>query len=199
MELFSDNGGPVPGASCEAVPTVRRFLANDIDGMLKEEITKPATTEWVSAVVFAENRGSLLCLCVNYQKLNAVTAGDVYPLPWIDESTNSLRKAPRFSARDAKSGYRQVKIDEPDRSMIIFTSPYDLNQFVRMIFRIKTGLASSRRRRKIILHSVRLQLTLIYPNDILVFPENVEEHHDHFQCVLTLLSGVGVGAKLNEC
>ncbi len=40
-----------------------------------------------------------------YQKLNDVTKKDAYPLPWIDDTLDTLHGSTYFSTLDLYSGY----------------------------------------------------------------------------------------------
>ena len=49
--------------------------------------------------VSVEKDGSLR-LCVDYLRLNSVSRIDAYPIPWVDELLNRLRKAHFISTMD---------------------------------------------------------------------------------------------------
>ena len=52
---------------------------------------------------------------MDYHKLNAVTWKDAYPIPWIDDTLDTLSGACWFSSLDMVSGYWQVEVGEKDR------------------------------------------------------------------------------------
>ena len=50
-----------------------------------------------------------------------------------------------------------------------------------------------------ILSGVRWQTCLVYIDDVIIFSRNVEDHLQHVDEVLTLLSKAGVSVKLKKC
>ena len=53
--------------------------------MLKEGINEPATSPWSSPIVLVNKKDKSLRLCVDYRKLNAVSEGNAYPMPRVDD------------------------------------------------------------------------------------------------------------------
>ena len=46
-----------------------------------------------------------LRFCMDFRKLNDVTVKDAHPLPWIDDTLETLKGAKIFSILDLKLGY----------------------------------------------------------------------------------------------
>ena len=65
--------------------------------------------------MLVKKRGGTHRFCVDYQKLNAVTRKDAYPIPRIDDTLDTLSRAAWFSTLDMVSGYWQVEVGEKDR------------------------------------------------------------------------------------
>jgi hypothetical protein len=63
-----------------------------------------------------KKKDEVLCLCVDYRPLNAVTIKNKYPLPRIDILFDQLAGARVFSKIDLHSGYHQVNIRAEDMS-----------------------------------------------------------------------------------
>ena len=57
----------------------------------------------------------------NLRKLNNQTVKDVYSLPHIDETLDSLQGSQWFSSLDLKSEYWQVKMDQESKPLTAFT------------------------------------------------------------------------------
>ena len=67
--------------------------------------------------------------CVDYQRLNAVTEQDAYPLPQIDESLDALAGSQYFSTLDLVSGYWQVPLDKDAREKSAFITHSGLSKW----------------------------------------------------------------------
>ena len=90
---------------------------------------------WASKVVLVQKKDGGLRFCIDLRKLNNPTVKDVYLLPQIDKSLDSLQGSQWFSSLDLKSGYWQVKMDEESKPLTAFTvGPLGLYECKRMPF-----------------------------------------------------------------
>lgn len=77
---------------------------------------------------------------------------DVYPLPRIDESLESMKDAKYFSSLDLAQGYLQVAMSEKDKQKTAFrVGNGDLDLFHRMAFDLCSTPQSFRRLMKPVL------------------------------------------------
>ena len=107
--------------------------------MLNEGIIEKSSSEWASLLVLVRKPSGDLRICVDYRRLNEVTAIPSYPLPYITETIDRMAGASYFTSIDMTSGYHQVEIAEEDKDKTAFISPYGLYQYCRMPF----GLAGA--------------------------------------------------------
>jgi hypothetical protein len=73
-------------------------------------------------------------MCIDYQKLNAATKKDHFPLPFIDEMLERLANHSFFYFLDGYSGYHQIPIHPDGQSKTTFTCPYGTYAYHRMSF-----------------------------------------------------------------
>ena len=73
--------------------------------MQKSGLIEPSTSEWASPIVLVKKKDGTLQLCVDYQKLNAVSQADAYPMPRIDELIDRLGQARYITTLDLTRGY----------------------------------------------------------------------------------------------
>jgi len=75
-------------------------------------------------------------VCQDFQKLNAATKKDHYPLPFIDMVLDHVAGQECFSFLDGFSGYNQVSIRKEDQLKTTFTTDWGTYAFNRMPFRL---------------------------------------------------------------
>ncbi|KAL0161775.1 hypothetical protein M9458_045500, partial [Cirrhinus mrigala] len=95
-----------------------------LNAMLEAGVVTPSASEWASPVVLVRKKDGGVRWCVDYRRLNSVTAKDAYPLPKIEECLNVLGGACVFSTLDLQSGYWQIAVDEMDRAKTAFITHY---------------------------------------------------------------------------
>ncbi len=77
----------------------------EVQKMLDRGVIEPCQSSWASPVVLVTKKDGTTHFCVVYRKLNDVTKKDAYPLPWIDDTLDTLRGSTYFSTLDLYSGY----------------------------------------------------------------------------------------------
>ena len=90
-------------------------LMSEIDKLQKEGAVMPSTSPFASpTILFKKNNGSMR-LCIDYQKLNAVTKMDAHTLPRIEDIFDTLTGSKFFCTLDLAMGYHQVEVHPDDR------------------------------------------------------------------------------------
>ena len=123
--------GPLVRQQPYCLPNVyKEAVEKEKELMLKQGIIEPASSEWVSPIVIIKKKDDTICLCVNYQRLNAMTQVDAYLMPRIDDILGQARYITTF---DLAKGYWQIPVAE-DRPKTPFITPRGLYQFKMMPF-----------------------------------------------------------------
>ena len=95
-----------------------RHAGSRHNGAIKERMVLPHYP--------GEEEGRGLRLCVDYRRLNMVTAVDAYPMPCIDDLINRLGRARYITTLDLACGYWEVPMAEEDQAKTAFTTPMGL-------------------------------------------------------------------------
>ena len=98
--------------------------------MLEAGIIEPSQSEWAFPMVIVKKDGKAR-ICVDYRTLNAVTKGDAYPMPRINDILDNLRQAQYMymyitTLADLAKGYLQVPVAATDVVKTAFVSPLGL-------------------------------------------------------------------------
>ena len=102
--------------------TTQVFLREDFQTLLKQGIIEPSKCLWAAPIVLVPKKDGTTRLCVDYWKLNAVTLGDPYPLPHIEDLINDIGKA-KYITLDLTKGYHQVPMESDSKLKMAFITP----------------------------------------------------------------------------
>lgn len=137
--------------------------------------------------------------CVDYRKLNAVTHKDAFPLPRIEKTLSTLKRAAWFSTLDLASSYWQVGVDPEDRPKTAFSTPLGLFEFQRMPFGLCNGPATFQRLMQRCLYGCLTDFSLVYLDDIIIYSLDFATHISHLEQVFQRLSQYGLKLRPDKC
>ena len=145
--------------------------------MLESGTILPTQSAWFNAVVLVRKKDGGLHFCIDFCHLNACTKKDSYPLPRIQEASESLVGAGHFSCLDLKLGFWQIKMEEASKQYTTFTVG-NLGFFKcdHMPFGLCNALVTFQRLMQNFLGELNLIYCLIYLDDLIVFLQTAEEH-----------------------
>ena len=83
--------------------------------------------------------------CIDYQKLNAATRKDHFPLPFIDQILEHLAGHEYYCFLDGYSKYNQIPIAVEDQDKTTFTCPFGIFAYRCMPFELCNALATFQR------------------------------------------------------
>jgi hypothetical protein len=103
---------------------LKPVVREQIEEMLDKGIIEPSTSPWSSSIVLVQKKTKdesiKYRLCIDYRALNAVTKPDVYPIPNIVDTLDSLGNSKVFSVLDMASGYHQIEMEPQSREKTAF-------------------------------------------------------------------------------
>ena len=185
----------IPETQCKVVDVHVKDMAN-------RGIIRPSKSPWSSPIVLVGKKDGSTRFCVDYRKLNSVTRKDVYPLPRIDETLDTLGGAQYFTTLDLASGYWQLPLKEEDMHKTAFTTPGTSNslwEFTIMPFGLCGAPASFQRLMEILQAGLTWESCLVYLDDIIVFSRTFEEHLGRLDSVLSRIRNGGLKLKVKKC
>lgn len=180
-------------------PALQKHVYEELDEMLEKGIVEPSKSPWSSPIVMVRKPDGKYRFCVDYRKLNKVTARDAYPLPFISSTLDKLRDARYLSSLDIKSAYWQVPMAPESKACTAFTVPgRGLFQFRRMPFGLHNAPATWQRLIDRVLSHME-QYVFVYLDDIVIVTQTFNKHLEVLKEVFDRLHEAGLTVRRDKC
>ena len=134
-------------------------------------------------------------LCVDYQKLNAITVKNSYTLPLILELQDRLQGAKWFIKFDIPAAYHQIRIKAGEEWKTAFRTRLRHYKYQVIPFGLINAPATFQSYINNVLQKYLDVFVTVYIDNILIYSETKEEHRVHIQKVLTALNKEGIRLK----
>ena len=167
--------------------------------MLSKNIISPSQSPWASPIVLVAKKDGSTRFCVDYRRLNAVTRKDVYPLPRIDDSLDTLTGSRWFSTLDMRNGYWQVEVVPEHRTKTAFCTQEGLFEFNVMPFGLCSASATFQRLMDSVLAGLQWSACLVYIDDIIIMGKTFNDHMRNLQAVFERLRQAGLKLHPGKC
>ncbi|CAF1393237.1 unnamed protein product, partial [Rotaria sp. Silwood1] len=155
-------------------PSKKAIVDQQLEEMLQAGHITPSHSPWASPIVLSPKKDGTLRFCVDYRKLNANTICTAYPMPQVDDTLDSFRKA-------------------------AFITHRGLYEFLVMPFGLSNAPATFQRLMDLILAGIKWQSCLVYIDDIVVFSSTFEQHLKDLSSVFDRLKTAGLTHKASKC
>ncbi|MCU7806226.1 MAG: RNA-directed DNA polymerase, partial [Candidatus Thiodiazotropha sp. (ex Lucinoma borealis)] len=177
----------------------REMVEAEIKRMLEQGIIEKSSSSWSAPIVLVEKKDKSIRFCCDYRLLNSVTVRDVYPIPRIDETLDTLKGAQLFSTIDLQSGYHQVMLDDDAKEKSAFCTHVGLFQWRVLSFGLTNAPATFERMMEAILGGMHWTHVLVYLDDIIVFAADFQTHIQRLSEVFSRLSNAGLKINAKKC
>ena len=138
---------------------------------------RPTSSLYGVLVLFVKKKDGSLCLCVDFCSLNHISKKDRYPLPLISDLLDSPRKAWVYSKIDLHYVYHLVHIADSNKWKTAFRTCYGSFEWSIMSFGLTNAPTAFQQFMNDIFSDLLDVYVMIYLVDILIYLNNMSEHH----------------------
>ena len=185
-------------------PDKMPILKEEIDKMLDLGVIRPSHSEWASPMILVKKANNEWRPCVDYRRVNAVTKGDAYPIPRLDDLIDRVASAKFITKLDLSKGYWQVPLTSKASQIAAFVTPWGLYEPLTTPFGLKLAPMTFQR---------AMNETLVHPqsgcrsghfvdaylDDVAVQSDTWQQHLEHLDWVFRQLSSRGVTLNAKKC
>ena len=151
-------------------------INKQIDKWFSQGVIRESESPW-GALVIIVYCNSKAHVCIDYQKVNAVTLTDEYQLPCQSDILQALSGSQWLSTFDALSRFHQLEVIEEHQNITTFcTHKHSLLEFTRLPFGLHNRPAVFQRVMNKVLAKFLWLFVLIYIDDIVVYLQTFDHH-----------------------
>ena len=196
---LTEDAVPISMPPYHASPEKRANIDKQIDKWFSQGVIRESDSPWGAPVIVVYHNGKAR-VCIDYQRVNAVTLADEYPLPQQTNILCVLSGSQWLSTFDVLSGFHQLEIIEEHCHITAFhTHKYGLLEFMRLPFGLRNRPAVFQYAMNKVLAKFLWLFILVYIDDIVVYSQTFEQHAEHLDSVLRAIANANITLSLPKC
>ena len=161
----------------------------ELEQLKDQGILVPSVSRWSSPIVPVAKKGGAVRVCVDFRRLNKLTAKDCYHIPLISLIMDCVGDARVLSKLDLNKGFLQVRLTDSSRCKTAIVTEFGKWELSRMPFRLVNATSTFQRLMDRVLEGMG-DFCAAYVDDILIFSKDMDQHLEHVKKVLEALQKV---------
>lgn len=186
-------------------PEKKLALQKELDKMLELDVVTTSESPWNNPAILVKKSNGDWRFCLDCRKLNSITKGDSYSIPYIPQILDSLKEARFLSTIDLSSSFWQIPLSEASQEKTSFTVPG------RGLFKFKVmpfGLCSAPARQQRLMDTLINQnfcsdiekgYVFCYIDDIVICSSDFSTHLLLLNRVLDKLKSANLTVSFEKC
>lgn len=191
-------GSPTYARPRRLAPDKQAALKKELDQLLSQGILVPSSSLWASPIHLVHKDGGASYRMVGcYERLNAITKPDRYPVPDIQTFADQLHGASIFSTIDLARAFAQIPLARQDQQKTAITTPLGLYHYTRLPFGLRNAAQSFQRLMDTVLRG--MPRVFVYIDDILVYSPDPDTHLKDLTDLFERLHEHGLVIRPEKC
>ncbi len=145
-------------------------MQQKVDKLLSARVILESHSPWNSPLVLVGKKDGSYRPVIDFQKVNALTVPDHYPLPILSDLLESLGDSNTvFSSIDLLSGFWQIPLSAKSREIAAFSTPSGHYEWLRLLMGLRNAPLTFQRMVNSLFAGVIGNGLFVYLDDLNVF------------------------------
>ena len=176
-----------------------QILQEYLDSILNKGQIKPSKLFTGVPILFILKVDGIMCLYINYRRLNKIMIKNQYPLLLVSKLFNRLSYIKIFTKLDFRDVYYRLYIKKGDKWKIIFKTCYSYFKYLVILFSLFNTPTTFQSYINKALGNLVDTIYIVYLNNILIYLKDESKYIKHIKQVLERLCTQGLYIKLFKC
>ena len=140
-----------------------------------------------------------LRLVIDYRQLSNHAIKSCWPIPSIEEISDTLEGSTYFTTVDMSWGFDQLPMDIKSQDLTAFSTPFDSLEWLRMPMGLTESRNTFQSSMECVLMGLTWKITVPYLDECIIFSKTAEEHLERLQQVFERFRSANLKINPTKC